>query len=300
MKISVIIATYNRASLLPSVIASIQAQTYTNWELVIVDDGSTDTTKELLSAYTADPRIVCYLQPTNQGATTARNIGLDKATGDVLMVWDSDDLLYPEALFRMSQLFALEPEASIVSAHCRQIKQGEVIPYRPLESGFKTVESIVARILPANTKIRAVQRDVFRGVRYEARNIDFTVNCYLAERGRWYHSNEELGDLYLESDAVSLTKTRQVFRPERSMERVAPLGRFLSHFHDVLKTHAPQRFGALSYGVSIGLLLQGKKWSAIQYAGQAVRYDWGVKHLAWFLFALLPGSGYFLRLYTRA
>jgi glycosyltransferase involved in cell wall biosynthesis len=300
MKISIIIATYNRAQLLPKAIASVIAQTYTNWELVVVDDGSTDDTPTVMGTYEHDPRIVFYRLPQNQGATAARNYGLAKATGDVLMVWDSDDVLFPSAFARVVALFAEQPDAAIISAHCRQIKQGAEIPYRPLATGFQSLEAIVARILPANTKIRVAKKSVFADVRYEARNIDFTVNCYLAERGRWYHVNEELGDLYLELDAVSLTKTRQVFRPERSIERVAPLVRFLSHFETVLQQHAPQRLGALSYGVSIGLLLMRKKRQAISYAAAAVRFDWSLKHALWFLFALLPGSGYMLRRYTGA
>lgn len=300
MKISIIIATYNRAQLLPKAIASVIAQTYTNWELVVVDDGSTDTTDEVMRGYVHDPRIVLYRLAHNQGATAARNHGLTKATGDVIMVWDSDDLLFPEAFSRVVALFAKYPEAGIVSAHCRQIKQGVTIPYTPLATGFKSVEAIVARVLPANTKIRAVKKALFADVRYEARNIDFTVNCYLAERGPWYHTNEELGELYLESDTVSLTTSRYTFKPGRSIERVAPLIRFLTHFKAVLIAHAPQRLGALSYGVSIGLLLQGQKRQAIQYAVAAVRFDWSFKHVLWFLFVVLPGSGHLLRFYTGA
>ncbi|MFN3692512.1 MAG: glycosyltransferase family 2 protein [Candidatus Paceibacteria bacterium] len=300
MKISIIIATYNRAQLLPKAIASVLAQTYQNWELVVVDDGSTDTTDEVMRGYTHDLRIIFHRLSQNQGATAARNYGLSKATGDVLMVWDSDDILFPEALERVTTLFAEQPEASIISAHCRQIKQGAVIPYTPLATGYKSVEAIVARILPANTKIRAVKKSVFTDVRYEARNIDFTVNCYLAERGQWYHSNEELGELYLESDTVSLTTSRYTFKPGRSIERVEPLKRFLTHFKTILIKHAPQRLGALSYGASIGLLLMKEKRQAIQYAWQAVRYDWSLKHALWFLFVLLPGSGVLLRFYTGA
>jgi glycosyltransferase involved in cell wall biosynthesis len=300
MKISIIIATYNRAQLLPKAIASVIAQTYSNWELLVVDDGSTDDTHKVMGEYASDPRIVFFGLPKNQGATAARNYGLAKATGEVIMVWDSDDVLYPQAFERVVALFAEQPKADIVSTHCRQIKQEKVVPYTPLATGFQSMEAIVARILPANTKIRAVKRAIFADVRYEARNIDFTVNCYLAERGQWYHSNEELGDLYLESDTVSLTTSRYTFKPTRSVERVEPLVRFLTHFKTVLKVHAPQRLGALSYGVSIGLLLMGKKREAIKYAWQAIRFDWSIKHGLWFVFVLLPGSVRPLRLYTGA
>jgi hypothetical protein len=111
---------------------------------------------------------------------------------------------------------------------------------------------------------------------------------------------KELGDLYLESDGVSLTLDRKIFKPDRSIARVPYLVQYLHDFKTDLLTHAPYRYGALSYGVSIGLLLMGQKRDAIKYAWQAVRYDWSLKYVGWFLFVVLPGSGYVLRLYTGA
>ncbi len=94
--ISIIIPTYNRAYILPRAIGSVLNQTYSNWELIIVDDGSTDTTKELIESYD-DARII-YVYQENKGPSPARNMGLRNTRGEWIAYLDSDDELVPEYL----------------------------------------------------------------------------------------------------------------------------------------------------------------------------------------------------------
>jgi glycosyltransferase involved in cell wall biosynthesis len=94
---SVVIATYNRAHLLARAIISVLNQTYHNFELIIIDDGSTDNTEEVRQSYT-DGRIIYHRLQQNGGALAARNKGIDLAKGDYLTFLDDDDELLPEAL----------------------------------------------------------------------------------------------------------------------------------------------------------------------------------------------------------
>jgi len=94
--ISIILPTYNRAHFLPRALDSVFAQTYGNWELVIIDDGSTDETSKLLDKYT-DPRIV-RLQQENKGVSAARNYGISCCKGDMIALLDSDDEWLPRKL----------------------------------------------------------------------------------------------------------------------------------------------------------------------------------------------------------
>jgi len=99
--ISIIIPTYNRAHLIGETIASIQKQTYTHWECIIVDDGSTDTTKSMLLAYTKkDARISYYKKPKHlpKGPSAARNYGFTKSKGVYINWFDSDDIMHPDKL----------------------------------------------------------------------------------------------------------------------------------------------------------------------------------------------------------
>jgi GalNAc5-diNAcBac-PP-undecaprenol beta-1,3-glucosyltransferase len=95
---SVVIPTYNRASLLPRALDSIVAQTFRDYTAIIVDDCSTDSTPSVVLDYLADPRFVYHRNERNMGIVCCRNIGYDLGNSLLLTYLDDDDVLYPEAL----------------------------------------------------------------------------------------------------------------------------------------------------------------------------------------------------------
>ncbi|MGM0591277.1 MAG: glycosyltransferase family 2 protein [Halobacteriota archaeon] len=95
--VSVVIPTYNRAELLPRAIDSVLEQTYTDLELIVVDDGSTDDTEAVVGAYD-DDRLRYVPHETNRGANPARNTGIEAADGAYLAFLDSDDEWRPTKL----------------------------------------------------------------------------------------------------------------------------------------------------------------------------------------------------------
>lgn len=109
---SIVMATYNRAKLLPRSINSVLNQTYRNFELIIVDDGSTDNTEDVVRYY-EDPRIV-FRKQANHGVLDARNSGLDLARGDYITLLDDDDELLPEALERAKVEIGRFPSAGLL------------------------------------------------------------------------------------------------------------------------------------------------------------------------------------------
>ena len=99
--VSIIVPVYNVQNFIVETIESVLAQTYTNWELLLIENGSTDGTRELLEQYLqeqTDERIKCYMMGTNVGAAAARNYGMDVSTGRFVAYLDSDDLWMPEKL----------------------------------------------------------------------------------------------------------------------------------------------------------------------------------------------------------
>lgn len=96
-RVSVIIPTYNRADILDRAIDSVLGQTYDDLELIVVDDGSTDRTPELIAEYD-DPRLTFIEHEENRGGSVARNTGIAHATGDYLAFLDSDDAWRPRKL----------------------------------------------------------------------------------------------------------------------------------------------------------------------------------------------------------
>lgn len=95
MRISVLIPTYNRSDLLQQALASVFAQTFTDFEVIVIDDGSTQSREILLGPYQAQVR---YWRQENSGIGAARNLGLQHAAGDYIALLDSDDLWLPHKL----------------------------------------------------------------------------------------------------------------------------------------------------------------------------------------------------------
>lgn len=101
---SIIIPTYNRADKIANAIDSVLQQTYPHYEILIVDDGSTDNTDEVVSNY--DDKRLKYFKKKNEERSIARNFGVQHANGDYVNFLDSDDILYPNHLSLASKLFA--------------------------------------------------------------------------------------------------------------------------------------------------------------------------------------------------
>jgi glycosyltransferase involved in cell wall biosynthesis len=117
----VIIPTYNRAWCLPEAIESVLTQTDTDFEVIVVDDGSHDETQAVLAAYGSRIR---FLAQTNRGVSAARNRGISAARGAFLAFLDSDDLWQPEKLARQRAFFNRHPAALICQTEEIWIRRG--------------------------------------------------------------------------------------------------------------------------------------------------------------------------------
>ncbi len=135
MMISVIIPCYNVAPYLAEAVGSVQAQTYPHWELILVDNNSTDGTRALMGQLAADApdRITC-LSESRQGVSFARNKGMTVARGAWLQFLDADDILRPEKLARQVSLLAAsgatDTAALVVGSYYLQGPDGARTAYR--------------------------------------------------------------------------------------------------------------------------------------------------------------------------
>ncbi len=147
--ISVTMATYNRADILPRAIESILNQTFTNFELIIVDDGSTDETQSVLRDYqNQDNRIVIAYQP-NSGLATARNHSLQLAEGKYIALMDDDDISMPKRLEK--QLFYLENSPGEMACVCYYYYIGEhQVKVRGYEHSQPLKKSSRDLVIPVN------------------------------------------------------------------------------------------------------------------------------------------------------
>ena len=131
LRISVVIPAYNAARFLPKTLAGIRAQTYPAHEIIIVDDGSRDNTREVVAGLGQG---ITYVHQENTGVSAARNRGIAMATGDIVAFLDADDDWLPEKLERQIAIFQQYPRVGLVASDRSDIDaDGQVL----LDSLFK-------------------------------------------------------------------------------------------------------------------------------------------------------------------
>jgi len=134
--VSVIIPTYNSGRFIEDALASVFAQTYRHFEVIVVDDGSTDDTRERIQAFTSQ---VVYIYQPNQGPAAARNAGFQQCRGDFLVFLDADDVWLSQCLERQVEAFARDPGLGVVYTWWGHIDEtGDPLPRirRPTCRGY--------------------------------------------------------------------------------------------------------------------------------------------------------------------
>lgn len=125
--ISVLMATYNGATLVGETIASLQAQTFTDFELIVVDDCSTDDTPAVIAAL-ADPRIRLIRSPVNRRVVLTRNAAFAEARGRYIAALDHDDLCHPDRFARQVAYLDAHPEIVLVGTAANVLSEGAILP----------------------------------------------------------------------------------------------------------------------------------------------------------------------------
>jgi len=120
--VSVIIPTFNRSAMVVEAVESVLAQTCAELEIIVVDDGSTDDTRERLLSY--GQRLVLVVNEENQGVSAARNRGIRQSQGEFVALLDSDDLWQPEKIQRQLDFFFTYPQAMICQTEELWIRRG--------------------------------------------------------------------------------------------------------------------------------------------------------------------------------
>ena len=136
--VSVIMPSWNTAEYIGESIRSVEKQTYRNWELLIVDDCSTDGTEEVVRPYLSDPRIRFFRNAVNMGAALTRNRALRQARGEWIAFLDSDDLWLPEKLEK--QIEFMNRKGCVFSYHEYVKIDGEGRPLNIYVSGPDLVD----------------------------------------------------------------------------------------------------------------------------------------------------------------
>lgn len=194
--VSVVIATYNYGRYLAGALDSVLAQTFTDFEIVVVDDGSTDATAEVILPYLADPR-VRYYRTENRGQPAAKNFGIRFARASLIGFLDADDLWLPAKLERQIALLRSDPGLGVVYTRRLVIDpEGRELdcPQPALHRGL-VLEAVFRRncICFSSTLVR---RAVFAEAGYFDEDlplaIDFDLWLRVARRYRFDYVDEPL------------------------------------------------------------------------------------------------------------
>lgn len=205
--ISVIIPTYNRDQCVSRAIDSVLMQTYSDIELIIVDDGSTDRTEDMVRQY-SDPRIR-YIKQPHSGACVARNRGIEEAKGEYIAFQDSDDEWCKCKLERQMDCMTRENADIVFCAFERKpegTEQGERIPY---DAAQKSRFICISDLLPDN--ICSTQTLLFKRVCFvedqfnpELKRLqDWELMLRMTKKWRVYFDNETLVTQYLQTDSIT-------------------------------------------------------------------------------------------------
>lgn len=179
--VSLIVPVYNAQSFIVQTVRSVLAQTYQNFELILVDDGSPDRSVELCQQFT-DPRIQIIRQE-NRGLAGARNTGIRHATGNYLAFLDADDLWLPEKLEKHVRHLASSPEVGVSFSRSAFIDdRGESLGnYQMAKLKDITAEYLLCRNPIGNGSAPVIRREVFDEIRFFQNRRGRMEDCYFDE-----------------------------------------------------------------------------------------------------------------------
>ena len=207
--ISVVIPTFNRGNLIVRSVNSVLNQTYSNVEVIVVDDGSSDNTFDLISKIN-DKRLKYYKLESNKGANFARNYGISKASGKYIAFHDSDDVFRPDKL--RLQLENMKRNKSFLDfcKVCINLSSDDsfILPNDDMDKEFNN-DSFLNVLCKGNfisTQAILVKREVLDKINFDdslPRFQDYDLVIRICSKYKVSYTNDILVDLYRQDDSIS-------------------------------------------------------------------------------------------------
>ena len=221
--ISIVLPTWDRAEYLTESIESVRRQTLKDWELIVVDDGSTDSTPELMDYYTKLDKRIKYFPKKHEGIAKARNYGISKSTGEYIAVHDSDDLMMPKRLSK--SLKKLKDTGADFVYTSYFMMDGDSKPYGVHQPPVKIeIQQIIDNAAFPHITIVA-KKDCFIKTPYREHliyNDDafLTLDWYKAGY-KWARISEPLSMVRYHNTRISVGKDKEIRRINEEMRKEA-------------------------------------------------------------------------------
>ena len=272
--VSIIMPAYNASATLTASVRSAQAQSLQDWELIIVDDGSTDDTAEVARWLArSDPRI-CVLQRSNQGPSAARNCAASVARADILAFLDADDFWAPERLSTMVKAFRVLPKAGVLFSRTRfvdtdTLKPGTLTPHR---SRLRPADLMSENALCSTSNI-VCRNDTFQatggfttGLNY-AEDQDWLLRVALDNRWHIVGLDQEL--FFYRSSGQSQSADLNAMRDGW----LRMVGRACLNFPDTAPAAARRAYGPIHRQLARRALRMARPRLALNYMTLALQHD---------------------------
>lgn len=198
--ISVIVPVYNTARFLPECVDSILGQTYGDLELILVDDGSTDSSGGICDKYARTDDRVCVIHKANGGLSSARNAGLDRAGGELVTFVDSDDMVHECYLERLSEMLASSGAQIAIGGfvYAPVFKKKKISGLSRKTGSLNAIEdTLYQRHLNNSAWGKLYRTELFDGLRFR--------------EGIWYEDLDMFYRVYERASTVSVTEDRLYF-----------------------------------------------------------------------------------------
>jgi len=148
--VSIVMPVYNAAEFLRESLDSILSQTYCNWELIAVDDASSDNSYQILMQYAdADSRIKLYKNRNNLGVSKSANKAISKAKGEYIARMDSDDIMFPDRLEKQLKYLQKHDDVLVVGMQCKFVNsRGDITGNKIFPTSFENIKSMMFWSIP--------------------------------------------------------------------------------------------------------------------------------------------------------
>lgn len=278
LTVAVIIPTYNRADMLPETLDSLLTQTRVPDEIIVVDDGSTDNTPELLAHYSAP---ITVIRQDNQGRSAARNNGVRASTSDLIAFLDSDDTLVPESIERRAAFFAAHPAVDVLYTNVLMIDPASRVlgTYTQVKPGARPSGRIFAHFAQDNTM--QLQGFMMRRACLEATGMfdvtmhvleDYDLWLRLSARYEFAYVDEPLATYRIHNTMTTVVQSqRMITASAELMARIRQMPAFAA------LPPADQARVYVAHGKKYGYM--GRMDMARQMFGQAMRQRWRITPL---------------------
>lgn len=243
--ISIIVPVYNVSEYIAETIESVRRQTYENWELLLVNDGSTDNSGKICKSYLYDDRIR-YIEIKNSGACVARNKGLDNSKGNYIYFLDADDLLLPNCL-EFLLLLINKYDVDIAGGQAILKKGDKVITNKSNLHKNDIVDSnqMILDLLNSSTigSIwgRLYRKEILNNIRFHpglkrGQDINFLWNLFLSNKNlRVYRSNQTVEIYRIVSNSISRIKLSNEKKIKRYINSIKALDFLIDKYKSTIR-----------------------------------------------------------------